>query len=212
MKKKIKAILFDMDGVLIDAKEWHYEAFKKAISLFGYEITDLEHLHNLDGLPTKDKLKLISEKIYLPTELHGFINEIKQIYTNQLIEEKCFPVFCHEYALSKLKQEGYKIAVCSNSIRKTIERMMDKAALTNYLDLILSNEDVKNAKPNPEIYLKAMKMLRVKPDECLILEDNKNGLKAAKDSGGYVLKINDVYEVNYNNIKDKINSIEGDKK
>ncbi len=206
---KIKAILFDMDGVLIDARDWHYEALNRALRLFGHEITRYDHIHNFDGLPTRDKLKLISEESYLPESLHGFINELKQQYTREEIEMKCKPVFQHEYALSKLKNEGYKLAVCSNSIRETIENMMKKASLMEYLSLIMSNEDVVKAKPNPEIYVKAMEMLDLKPDECLILEDNKNGIKAAIDSGAHLLRVNDIYDVNYSNIKNRIREIEG---
>lgn len=205
---KIKAILFDMDGVLIDAKDWHFEALNKALRLFGHEITKYDHIHNFDGLPTRDKLKLISEESYLPEKLHGFINELKQQYTREEIELKCRPLFQHEYALSKLKNEGYVLAVCSNSIRDTIENMMNKSALNGYLSLIMSNEDVKKAKPDPEIYLKAMEKLSFKPSECLILEDNKNGIKAALDSGAHLLRINDIYDVNYTNIKNRIAQIE----
>lgn len=206
---KIKGILFDMDGVLIDARDWHYEALNKALRLFGHEITRYDHIHNFDGLPTRDKLALISEESYLPEQLHSFINELKQDYTREMIEIKCHPTFQHEYALSKLKKEGYVMAVCSNSIRNTIENMMDKAALSDYLDLIMSNEDVTKAKPDPEIYVKAMEKLHLDPAECLILEDNKNGIKAAIDSGAHLLRVNDVYDVNYENIKQRIAEIEG---
>ena len=117
----VKAVLFDMDGVLIDAKDWHYEALNRALGLFGIEISRYDHLHTFDGLPTKVKLKMLSEQYYLPEQLHGFINQMKQCYTSQIIHEKCHPMFHHEYALSKLHKEGYKIAVCSNSIRSTID-------------------------------------------------------------------------------------------
>lgn len=206
--KKIKAILFDMDGVLIEAKDWHYEALNEALRLFGHEISRQDHLTTFDGLPTRDKLNLISETSFLPVSLHGFVNEMKQHYTRTQIELKCKPLFQHEYALSKLKKEGYKIAVCSNSIRASIDNMMEKAALAQYLDLIMSNEDVTKGKPNPEIYTTAMQRLGVFPEECLILEDNKNGIAAAKASGGNLLQIVEVTDVNYNNIRNRINEIE----
>ena len=201
---KIKAILFDMDGVLIDAKDWHYEALNSALRLFGHEITRYDHIHTFDGLPTKTKLKMIGEESYLPEQLHSFINEIKQQYTRELVELKCRPVFQHQYALAKLKHEGYKMAVCSNSIRSSIELMMKKSGLFQYLDLIMSNEDVTNSKPNPEVYVKAIGRFGLKPEEVLILEDNKNGIKAALASGGNLLKINEVTDVNYTNIHQRI--------
>lgn len=205
---QIKVILFDMDGVLIDAKEWHYEALNNALALFGITISRYEHIHSFDGLPTKEKLKMLSEEVYLPKKLHGFINEMKQLYTMDLIQERCTPIFQHEYALSRLKSEGYRMAVCSNSIRNTINLMMESAGLMPYLEVIFSNEDVVHSKPDPEIYLTAMKKMNVLPDECLILEDNKNGIKAAMDSCGHVMKIGDVWDVNYTNIKARIKEIE----
>ena len=201
---KIKAVIFDMDGVLIDAKDWHYEALNRALGLFGAEISRYDHLHTFDGLPTRVKLEMVSEGQFLPKELHGFINELKQDYTAELIHQKCHPMFHHEYALSRLRSEGYQIAVCSNSIRSTIELMMEKAHLKQYLDLIVSNEDVKIAKPDPEMYITAMQKLGLHPDECIVVEDNPKGIQAGKASGAAVLEVATVYDVNYENISRKI--------
>lgn len=208
---KIKAILFDMDGVLIDAKEWHYEALNKALKLFGYEINRYEHLSSYDGLPTKVKLERLTSEKGLPKYLHSFINEMKQKYTIDITHNYCRPIFNHEYALSKLKSEGYKLVVCSNSIKNTIDIMMNMSALDKYLDLKLSNEDVKESKPDPEIYIKAMEKLNLPAKECLIIEDNENGIKAAKSSGANLLVVRTVDEVNYNNIKTRILELESKK-
>ena len=207
---KIKAILFDMDGVLIEAKDWHYEALNRALGLFGLEISRYDHLTTFDGLPTKVKLKMISKRFFLPESLHTFINQVKQSYTAELIHERCHPLFHHEYALSKLHQEGYKIAVCSNSIRKTIELMMDKAELTPYLDLIVSNEDVTKAKPDPEMYQTAIRKFGLQPEECIVVEDNPNGIQAGKASGASVLEVATVYDVTYDNIKRLVRECEND--
>jgi len=206
--KKIKAILFDMDGVLIDAKEWHYEALNEALKLFGMEISMYEHLHTFDGLPTKAKLEMLGEHNYLPKQLYDFINQVKQKNTIKKVNEKCHPMFHHEYALSRLKAEGYLIAVCSNSIRNSIESMMDKSGLTDYLNIIVSNEDVIKAKPDPEMYVKAMEMLGVNPEECIVVEDNPNGVMAGIASGATVLQVETVYDVNYTNIRAKIDEVE----
>lgn len=210
MSNKIKAVLFDMDGVLIDAKDWHYEALNKALGLFGMEISRYDHLTTFDGLPTKIKLQMLSKRYYLPKDLHPFINDIKQSYTEEMVYQKCHSMFHHEYALSKLHQLGYKIAVCSNSIRKTIELMMDRAELTPYLDLIVSNEDVTRTKPDPEMYQIAIKKFGLKPEECVVVEDNPNGIEAGKASGASVLEVATVYDVNYENIMRKIGECEND--
>ncbi len=206
---RIKAIIFDMDGVLIDATEWHYEALNKALDLFGLSINRYEHLSSYDGLPTSKKLEMLSIEKGLPKQLHNFINSIKQQYTVDIINKKCKPTFIHEYALSKLKKEGYKLALASNSIAETIKLMMRKSCLDKYLEFCLSNQDVKLSKPNPEIYLKAIYKLNLDPNECLILEDNVHGKKAAIDSGAWLLEIENVWDVNYQNIYDRIRTIEG---
>lgn len=205
----IKAILFDMDGVLIDAREWHYAALNRALDLFGMPISRFDHLTTFDGLPTRAKLKLLSLERELPEELHEFINDMKQQYTMELVHTQCKPCFIHEYALSRLKAMGYKTAVCSNSIRNTVVTMMDKAKLSGYLDILISNEDVRLSKPDPEIYLKAISALGCRPDECLVVEDNEHGIRAAQASGAHLLVVRDVTETNFQNILDKINQIQG---
>ena len=98
---QIKAVLFDMDGVLIDAREWHYEALNRALALLGYEISRYEHLTTFDGLPTARKLQMLTVERGLPAELHAFINSLKQQYTLELVATSCKPVFHHEFALAQ---------------------------------------------------------------------------------------------------------------
>lgn len=205
----IKAVIFDMDGVLVDAKDWHYEALNQALGLFGYKITRYEHLTTFDGLPTKRKLEILSVDRGLPRSLHNFINDLKQQYTMDLVQLQCKPRFSHEFALSHLKRRGLKVGVASNSIRSTIEVMMEKSKLTEYLDIIVSNQDVTHSKPDPEMYIKAMKTLGILPNECLIIEDNEHGIRAAKASGGHVLEVTGVEEVTIENIDRKIAMLQG---
>jgi HAD superfamily hydrolase (TIGR01509 family) len=204
----IKAIIFDMDGVLIEAKDWHYEALNRALKLFGYAISRYEHLVTYNGLPTKRKLEMLTLERGLPRELHGFINEIKQQYTMEIVNAQCKPRFVHEYALSHLKNSGYRLGVASNSVRNTVETMMKKAGLDKYMDVSLSNEDVTQAKPNPAIYQEAIKRLGVPASECLVVEDNENGVKAAQAAGAHVLIVQDVGDVNFNNITQRIKQID----
>jgi HAD superfamily hydrolase (TIGR01509 family) len=205
---KIKAVIFDMDGVLIDARDWHYESLNKALRLFGSEISRYDHLVTFDGLPTKKKLEMLSLEGSLPLKLHDFINDLKQEYTWEIVYTKCKPIFHHRYALSKLKSEGYVLSVCSNSVRKTIELMMERSGLMSYLDFFLSNQDVVKGKPDPEIYNKAIVQLGLLPSECLIVEDNQNGVKAALASGAHLLKVENPNDVTYQNIVRRINEIE----
>lgn len=206
----IKGIVFDMDGVLIEAKDWHYDALNKALKLFGFEISRFDHLTTYDGLPTRRKLEMLSIERGLPVELHSFINEMKQAYTMEIVHTQCKPRFVHEYALSKLKAMDYKLGLASNSIKTTIEVMMQKAKLAQYLDVQLSAEDVTKGKPDPEIYITAMERLGVKPSECLIVEDNENGILAARSSGAHVLVVKEVDDVNIENIMNRIQKIDAE--
>lgn len=200
----IKAVVFDMDGVLIDAREWHYEALNLALKNFGFLISREAHLKEFDGLPTYKKLEMLSKNQGFPRQLHGLVNRLKQEYTVDEIMLNCRPTFNHEYALSRLKREGFKIAVASNSIASTIRLMMERAHLIQYLDFYLSNQDVSNAKPDPEIYLLACAKLDLNPAEVLVVEDNENGIKAALKAGVNVLEVASPQEVNYWSIAEKI--------
>lgn len=197
-----------MDGVLIDAKDWHYDALNKALAIFGLEISRHDHLVTFDGLSTNQKLNMLSRTCVLPKSLHGFINDMKQQYTMDITHQLCKPIFHHQYALSKLKEHGYKLAVASNSIRNTVKVMMEKSALSEYLSFYLSNQDVSKGKPDPEIYTLAINKLGLKPEECVIVEDNENGIRAALASGAHVLEVETINDVNYDNIISFIKGVE----
>jgi len=200
----IRAVVFDMDGVLVDARDWHFDALNRALLLFGYEISVPDHETIYDGLPTRVKLDHLVEKRGLPRTLTPFIAEMKQVYTMEIVLQRCKPNFNHEYALSRLKAEGYPIAVASNSIKDSISAIMEKTCLAGYLEFFLSNEDVRAAKPDPEIYLKAAAKLGLRPDECLVVEDNHNGIRAARDAGAALLEVRGVEDVTYDRIAARI--------
>jgi HAD superfamily hydrolase (TIGR01509 family) len=205
----IKAVIFDMDGVLIDAKDWHYEALNRALGLFGFDISRHDHLVTFDGLPTRAKLAMLTKERGLPASLHGFLNELKQDYTTEVVHTRCKPTFQHEFALSSLRALGYRLAVASNSVRNTVELMMRKSALDQYLEFMLSNQDVEHGKPSPEIYLKAMERLGASPAETLILEDNEHGIAAARAAGAHLMIVKEVTDVSLDGILRRIRAIEG---
>lgn len=205
----IKAIVFDMDGVLIDARDWHYEALNRALRLFGLEISRYDHLTTFDGLPTRRKLELLSLQYHLPAALHDFINEMKQKYTLEIVEARCRPRFNHQFALARLQASGYRMAVASNSVRRSIEIMLERADLSRYFEFFLSNEDVARSKPDPEMYDQAIGRLGVRPSETLIVEDNQHGIRAAMASGAHVLAVQDVTDVTWRRIARRIAECDG---
>lgn len=205
---RIRAVIFDMDGVLIEAKEWHYEALNRALGLFGYTISRDEHLSTYDGLPTRRKLEILTRDHAFPESLHSFVNEMKQIYTMAIVYQSCKPRFHHEYALSRLRSDGYILAVASNSIRKTVDVMMERAHLQRYLHFTLSNQDVTRPKPDPEIYRKAAERAGVMPCECVVVEDNVRGVEAATRAGTNVLRVDSVDDVRYERVSEFIQAVE----
>ena len=185
----IKAVVFDMDGVLIDAKDWHYQALNNALELFGFKISLEEHLKRFDGLPTKSKLEILSSEGGLPRHLHSTINMVKQERTLRLAAIHCYPKPNLLTILNYLKISGFKIGLATNSIRLTTETMMRYAGLFDYFDLILTNEDVHHPKPHPEIYLTASTSFNLSPSEVLVFEDNHHGIQSARAAGCRVYEV-----------------------
>jgi HAD superfamily hydrolase (TIGR01509 family) len=204
--EKIKLVIFDLDGVLVEAKNIHYDALNKALGK-EYSIDWNEHLSVYDGLKTNQKLEMLTERKGLPTELHSKIWENKQKYTLQMLKE-LKPNQTLQSVMDALVEEGYKIAVCSNSIRKTVLTVLSKLGIMEFMDLVISNEDVKNSKPHPEMYWKAISMMSALPEETLIVEDSPYGLLAASRSKSHVLRVTKPQDVTYTNIFNKLIEIE----
>jgi HAD superfamily hydrolase (TIGR01509 family) len=200
----MKLIIFDLDGVLVEAKTIHFDALNEALGK-KYAISWDEHLSTYDGLKTVQKLNMLSDKKDLPKEQHNDIWEGKQKITLQKLKE-LQPCEKLQDIMSKLSQE-YKIAVCSNSIRKTVLTVLSKLGIMEYMDLILSNEDVQNSKPHPEMYWKAISKMSCLPEETLIVEDSPYGLMAAARSKSHILRVKNTKEVTWDNIIKKIKQI-----
>ena len=196
LKKDYKAVLFDLDGVLVDMPRGHYEALNKALSLFGAQINEHEHLNCFNGLPTRKKLEKLEAEGRLPTGLKEFLNDIKQKYTKELIPKYCSPDYSKIILLRHLKEKGYKLGCCSNSIKETLHLMLKSAQIFDFFDIIIGNDEIMRPKPHPEIYQTAFKHLEVKPEECVIVEDAPHGIAAAKASGAKVIEVRNIKDVN----------------
>ena len=205
----IKLVIFDLDGVLVEAKNIHFESFNKALGE-EYAIEWNEHLSIYDGLKTNQKLEMLTERKGLPISLYKKIWDDKQKYTLEALSN-LQPSIQLQTCLKTLVIEGYKIACCSNSIRKTVLSTLEKLGIIQYFDLILSNEDVKNSKPYPDIYWKAMSIMSCFPEEALILEDSPYGLISASKSGANLMRIISPEFVVYENIINHIKKLVGNR-
>ena len=202
---KIQLVIFDLDGVLVEAKNIHYDALNEALGK--YAISWQEHLSTYDGLKTTQKLQMLTEQKGLPIEEHEVIWETKQHITLQKLKE-LKPNQILQSVMDALVNDGYKIAVCSNSIRKTVLTVLSKLGIMEFMDYIISNEDVGNSKPHPEMYWRAISKMGCLPEETLIVEDSPYGLLAANRSNAHILRVKNPTEVTYTNIFKKLTEIE----
>lgn len=196
----IQALVFDLDGVLVDAADWHAQALNKALGLFGYSISPEEHESTYNGLPTLVKLQMLSKHRGFPIALHGFVNEMKQKFTREIFLRECRPRPEVTAAIHHLRNEGFRVAVASNSARVTVDLALAGLELDQAFDVVLSHEDVGRSKPDPEIYRECFRRLDVQPREALILEDSEPGIRAARDSRAHVMVVKDPAEVTLGNI------------
>jgi beta-phosphoglucomutase-like phosphatase (HAD superfamily) len=185
-----------MDGVLIDARKWHYLALNEALNPFGFEITLELQKSIFEGLPTKTKLEILSNDFGLPRVLHPVISKLKQDKTLRLAAMHCYPNVSHQILLERIMKLGLKIGLYTNSIRETTNFMLTYAKIIQFLDEIVTNEDVLEPKPNPEGYIKICHDLGFDPVQVLVIEDGMYGIQAAKNAGCKVIEVSGPDEVN----------------
>ncbi|SFA88315.1 HAD family hydrolase [Cellulomonas marina] len=205
----IRAVVFDMDGVLIDAKEWHYEALNLALAGFGLSIGREEHLAHYDGLPTRTKLERLTRCAGLPRSAHDEVARLKQLHTVELVRARCAPRADHLALVTGLAALGYPTAVASNSVRESVDLMLGLAGLLPHLAFTLSSSDVVAPKPHPAVYLEAVRRLALRPQEVLVVEDNENGIAAARAAGTHVLVVRTVDDVNLPAVLSRIALLDG---
>ena len=204
----IRLIIFDLDGVLCDCKDIHYEALNRALISINpkYAIGKEEHLSKYDGLNTTKKLEMLSNEKGLPKEDHKLVWTLKQKETLKIIQEYTEDARLIE-VLRQLKNDGFTIAVASNSIRETVKFILLKKGLIGYIDFYYSNQDVFHPKPNTEMYLRCMIKAGMSPKQTVIVEDSHIGRKAAVDSGAYLFAVKNSNDVEYASIKEFANML-----
>jgi HAD superfamily hydrolase (TIGR01509 family) len=204
-----KLVIFDLDGVLIDSRELHYDALNEALRKVGQEfvISREEHLSTYDGLNTTRKLELLSEQKGLDRKYFNQIWQDKQNATFDLIR-KLPANNTAKYIIEELKKKGWKVGVASNSIRETIRIALNTIGILGDVDYIVSNEDVKRTKPFPEMYWKCMTALNTLPKNTIIVEDSHIGRQGAIDSGAILYPVENANDLNGIKFMDKINEFE----
>lgn len=181
----LKAVIFDMDGVIIDSEPIHKEVEKKIFKKFGANISEEEHNSYIGmtsmGMWNEIKVRHNFKQSFSVEELIEMEvkNYIELIQSNRNIK----PINGVVELIDELHKNHIKLAIASSAVRKSIETVVDMFALEKYFEIRISGEDIKNGKPAPDIFLMASRHLGVKPKDCIVVEDSKNGVYAAKEAG-----------------------------
>lgn len=197
----IDTIIFDLDGVLINSKDIHFEALNKSLSKnsVNYQINYEDHLKLFDGLTTKTKLEILNKKKILPKILNKKIKNEKNIITRKLLNERL--VFNKKtYHLFEKLSKKFKIGIATNAIEQTLKIALKKLRISKFVNYSLSTENIKNPKPHPEVYLRCIINLNTKPKNTLVLEDSLHGRISAKEAGARLMPVKNLSEVTYKNI------------
>jgi beta-phosphoglucomutase-like phosphatase (HAD superfamily)/dTDP-glucose pyrophosphorylase len=207
-------IIFDLDGVLIDSKDYHFEALNYALSTIDkkYEISIEDHVSKFDGLPTTTKLQILHKERGLPKSKFDSIWKSKQLKTETIFLSKIKKDYELIRILETLKSRGYVIAIASNSIKSSIETVMNMLGIESLIDFNVSNEEVSINKPHPEIYWKCMTIANTIPDKTIIIEDSHFGRLGALNSKAHLLPVSSRKDLDDNLIKKIFNIFAEEKK
>ena len=178
-----EAVIFDMDGVLVDSESFYKRMEKKLFRQLGLKVSEKEH-QTYQGTATDRMWQIIKEKHGLKQpveELFEMTNALVTSYFNTL--EKMDPMPGVEPLIIKLKGKGVHLAVASSSFPDAIDAILKKTGLEKYFDLVVDSRMGIASKPDPGIFLLAAKKMNLLPEKCLVIEDSSNGIKAAKRAG-----------------------------
>jgi len=177
----IKAVIFDMDGVIVDSEPMHIEAEKQTLLKYGVKITT-EELRTYTGTTAEFEFNDLIRKYKLNTTANTLFNEKEDILF-RLLEERTEPTKGVIDLIKNLKQHGFKLGIATSGHRKLAHYYLDKLGIEPLFDTVVCAEDIARSKPDPEIFQKAAQRLDAEPTECIVIEDAKLGIEAAIKAG-----------------------------
>jgi HAD superfamily hydrolase (TIGR01509 family) len=208
----LKAVIFDFDGVITDSEVLHLRAFNKSLVPFGVEITTKDYYQNYLGFSDFDCYKALIEHGLLKVEereIPAIIKEKSRIYEQLARTEGRAIEGVHEF-LKMLEDNHIPMAICSGSLLAEIELMLDEAKLRHYFKTVVSAEQVKKGKPDPEGFLLCLRKLNevcnpsIAAEECIVIEDSQWGLKAGKAAGMHVIAVTTSYDADQLPLAEKV--------
>lgn len=176
----MKAVIFDMDGVIINSEPLHHKVEREIVEELGGKLSD-EEVASFVGTTDYNMWSKIKKKFNFKLSVEELIEMKKERFMKEIDEIQLVPNFI-DFMLS-LYKKGYLMAIASSNNRKIVDTIVNKFQLYKYMKFIISGEEVKRSKPDPEIFLTAAKKMNVTPSDCIVIEDATNGVKAAKAAG-----------------------------
>ena len=197
----IKGLIFDLDGVLVDTKDLHFMALNKALKKSNAKniISYNDHVNIYDGLPTGEKIRILNQKKIIGKKMNKVVMMNKQKFTLQLLKKKIRYNKDIYNIFSKMSKK-YKLAIATNAVNETLNICVDILKIRKFCSYLISNENVSTPKPHPEIYLRCLINLGLKPKETLIIEDSHYGRISAQDSGCNLMPVKSLNDVTLDNI------------
>lgn len=185
----MKAVIFDMDGVLVDSQPYHFKADIDTMAEYGV-IKDQKFYESFAGTLTADRMRTLKEMFGLDAPVEEMTIKRENMILDIMGKEDIKPVLGIPEFLRSIKEKGLTTAVASSSDYKLINLILDRLKIAKYFDSVTSGSDVKRGKPSPDVFLLAAERIGIEPAECLVVEDSENGVKAAKAAGmkalGYI--------------------------
>lgn len=194
---KIKAVLFDMDGVIFDTEREYLKEWNKIFEKYGYEMKK-EIYVSVMGRGRKKVKEIFKENFGddLPIE-EMYIEKDKML--KEAIENNEVPLKQGALELLEfLKRNGYKTALATSAKKDRVKSQVTHAKINNLFDAIVCADDIVNSKPNPEIFLKAAEKVNIKPENCIVIEDSEAGIRAAFNAGMIAFHVKDLKEADEN--------------
>lgn len=178
----IKAVIFDMDGVISDTQGHYSQVESEILSRYGISLTPTEITEKYSGVRTKEFFQELLSQQSKPFDIDDLIQEEHEKII-ELASKSVDTISGAIDLIKRLKDQGYKLAIASSSISKYVEFVLTTLEIKNYFDAIVSGDMVTNGKPDPEIFLLAANKLEIAPNLCLVIEDAKSGMEAARRAG-----------------------------
>jgi len=181
------AVIFDMDGVIIDSNPYHKISLRQFCAQYGYEFTDEELINKIYGRTNNEWIRNIFGP--LPKERILELGEEKEALFRSLFKDSIAPLNGLESFLKKLDQQHIPKAIGTSAPRSNVDFVLENTNLKQYFTTILDQSDVEHGKPNPEIYLKVAARLGFPPHHCIVFEDSLSGVESAQRAGAKVVGV-----------------------